>query len=247
MSDHSSISKAVDLLFFLNGQTAACGVSQIAGGLGMPKTSAHRLLRALCHRSLVEQDEFGRYQLGLGLVALGLGAARQEPLVRAARPVMRDVAARLGETLFLVGEQAGDLVVLDKVEGNGFLRISPQVGARVPPHATAAGRLYLAFARDRVHFNEAELAPFTKKTPSTPARLRRGIEAVRASGVATSNDDWIEGLSAIAAPVWLSGRLFGAIVVACVTPRMRELSTDALTRAVVEASKKITQRLEQPQ
>lgn len=241
----SSIHKAVDVLFLLSQQAEPCGVSQIAAQLGLPKPSVHRLLQSLKYRRLVEQAPDGRYHVGLGLTALSLGATKHEPLVRAARAVMQNAAASIGETFFLVGVSAGDLVVLDKVEGNGFLRVSPQVGARVPAHATAAGRIFLAFARDSVHFDEAHLPSFTRRTPNTPARLRQRIEQVRDSGVAVSHEEWREGLSAIAAPVWLSGRLLAALVVACVAPRMRELSLEALTRSVQQASQRISQQLEQ--
>ena len=64
----------------------------------------------------------------------------------AARPVLESEAAAIGETVFLVAARANKLVVLDKVEGTGFLRAAPQVGSEVPIHATAVGKLFLAFA-----------------------------------------------------------------------------------------------------
>lgn len=241
---HNSITKALDVLFALGRKGEALGVSQLATELSIPKASVHRLLQALRHRHVVEKDGEGRYQVGPGLLALGLTLGSQQPLVRLAHPIMQSAAAATGETFFLVGERAGDLIVLDKVEGNGLLRVSPQVGARVPAHATAAGRIYLAFAKDRVHLDEAQLEAFTQKTPASPGRLRTRIEAARKQGVAYNDEEWMVGLSAIAAPVWLGGRLLAAVVVACVAPRMRELGVSALTESVVHASRKINQQLE---
>jgi IclR family acetate operon transcriptional repressor len=244
MAPSTSIHKAIELLFFLNAQPGPCGVSAIASGLGLPKASAHRLLKALAHRHLVRQDERGHYGLGVGLVALGFGASRSEPLVRAARPVLASVAASVGETFFLVAERASELVVLDKAEGAGFLRISPQVGAHVPVHATAVGRLYLAYAPERVFIDEAHLAAFTEHTPKTPSNLRHAVALTKKLGVATSEEEWIVGLSTAAAPIFLAGRLIGAVVVACVTPRYRELGRDSLVRAVRRASERISKELE---
>ena len=112
-------------------------MTAIGRALGLPKSSAHRLLTALSRRGLVEQDGRGRYRPGIGLVALGLGALEREPVVVAARPVLEQEAGALGETFFLVAARAGRLVVLDKAEGNGFLRAAPRVGSSVPVHATA--------------------------------------------------------------------------------------------------------------
>lgn len=243
MNQLSSIQKATEVLFFLNAQPGPCGVSKIAVSLGIPKTSAHRLLNALCFRSLVKRDEQGRYGLGVGLLALGLGAGRSEPLVRVASPILRGAAASVGETFFLVAERAGELVVLDKAEGAGFLRVSPQVGAYVPAHATAVGRLYLAFAKDRVHIDEAKLTPFTQRTPVTPQALRQSVELVRRRGVSYSDEEWVQGLSAVAAPIFFADSLLGSIVVACVAPRLRELGWENLARAAMRASERVAEEL----
>ena len=96
METGSTIHKATELLFFLNGQSVPCGVTTIARALCAPKTNVHRLLQSLRHRNLVEQDEQGRYQLGIGLVALGLGASGREPLLHAARPIMHSAVRELG-------------------------------------------------------------------------------------------------------------------------------------------------------
>ena len=59
-------------------------------------------------------------------------------------------AEELGETFFVVAPRAGEIAVLDKVEGTGVLRAAPRVGSTVPVHATAGGKLCLSFAPDEV-------------------------------------------------------------------------------------------------
>ena len=81
MEAQTTIEKAVDVLFHLHGEPAARGVTDIGRALGMPKSSAHRVLAALGRRGLVEKDERGRYRPGIGLIALGLGALDREPVV----------------------------------------------------------------------------------------------------------------------------------------------------------------------
>src|SRR5258706_7680946 len=145
MQPLTSIEKAVDVLFHLHGSAVPVGVTQLGRAVGLPKSSVHRLLASLLSRGLVQQDERGCYEPGIGLVALGLGAQDRDPLVCAARPVLEAEAAATGETVFLVAARSGRLVVLDKAEGTGFLRASPQIGSTVPVHATAVGKLFLAF------------------------------------------------------------------------------------------------------
>jgi len=141
----TTVEKAVDVLFHLHSESGARGVTEISRALGVPKSSTHRLLSALSRRALLEKDDRGRYRPGVGLVALGLGALDREPVVAAARAVLEAEAHALEETVFLVTARAGRIIVLDKAEGSGFLRAAPRVGAAVPVHATAVGKLYLAF------------------------------------------------------------------------------------------------------
>lgn len=132
---------ALDALFVLSERPHALRLADLARELGMPRSSAHRILAPLVRRGLAEQDSDGRYRAGFALIALGLNVASREPLATAAQPVLESAAAELGETFFLVVARAGKLVVLEKAEGNGFLRAAPRLGAGVPVHVTAVGKL----------------------------------------------------------------------------------------------------------
>ena len=97
-----TIEKALDVLFHLHEAGRPMGVTAIARALSMPKSSVHRLLTTLTRRGLVEQDERGQYEIGVALIALGLGALAREPVAVAAHPVLEQAAAEVGETFFLV-------------------------------------------------------------------------------------------------------------------------------------------------
>jgi DNA-binding IclR family transcriptional regulator len=237
-----TIDKALELLFHLHAHGAARGLSEVARALGLPKSTAHRLLAALSRRGLVERDAHGRYRPGIALVALGLGALEREPLVAAARPVLERAAEQLGETIFLSCARAGRLYVLDKQEGTGFLRAAPRVGSEIPPHATAIGKVFLAFAPDEVAL-PARLSRYTSATITDAAALAREVARVRERGMAELHDEWIPGLSGVAAPIRLGGRLLGAI--ACAAPSSHFDAARARTyrAGVVEAAHEIERRL----
>jgi len=238
----TSVEKAVDVLFHLSGADGPVGVTQLGRSLGMPKASAHRLLSVLARRGLVERDERGRYAPGLGLVALGLGAADRDPLVSAARGVLQAEAAVLGETVFLVAARAGRLLVADKAEGDGFLRASPRIGAEVPVHATAVGKLFLAFG-DGVSA-PSRLERFTARTPTRSEDLARAVARARRDGTATSREEWIAGLSVVAAPIRVRGRLLGTLALGASTPRLDAADPGVVTERIRRAAGEIAARLE---
>jgi DNA-binding IclR family transcriptional regulator len=244
MDSQGTVEKAVDVLFHLHAEPSPRGVTDIGRALGLPKSSTHRLLSALGRRGLVERDERGRYRPGFGLVALGVGVLESEPVVAAARPVLEQAAQSLGETCFLVGARAERLVVLDKVEGTGFLRVAPTIGASVPVHATAVGKLFLAFDSGAVSAPSEPHELFTEHTLATPALLTAEVARVRECGFAESREEWTHGLSVLAAPVISADRLVAAVAVAAPSQRYSELGSETIAAATRAAAGRVSARLE---
>ena len=236
----SSVEKALDLLLCLASEGAA-GVTALGHAVGLPKSTAHRLLAALGRRGLVERDGEGRYRPGMRLVALGLGVLDREPVVAAARSVLEAEAAAAGETLFLAGARAGRLVVLDKVEGTGFLRAAPRVGEAVPVHVTATGKLYLAFAPGEV---DASSDPFAPRSPGARRALKRELAGVRRRGWAGNREEWVPGLAVVAAPVRTARRMHGVVALAAPAVRLQRAQAQRCAARVLEAAARIAARLE---
>ena len=239
----ATVDKAIDVLFHLHERAEPQGVSELGRALEIPKSSAHRLLVSLRRRGLVERDERGRYRPGIGLLALGLGVLEREPLVAAARTVLESAAEELGETFFVVAARGGKLTVLDKVEGTGFVRAAPRVGSSIPVQVTAVGKLYLALAPDAL--SESERKRDREAVRAVPAaQLERELAAVRKRGYAENLGEWIEGMFVVAAPVFVHGRLFGAVATALPMTRAERVDRKAIGQRVVGAAARVGARLE---
>ncbi len=236
----ATVDRALLILLELGRAEGALGVSELARRVSLPKASTHRLLSTLAGRGFVERAE-GRYRLGFALAGLGAAVVQADGLISAARPVLEASAAELGETFFLVAERGGALVVLDKVEGDGFLRAAPQVGAAVPSHATAVGKLYRAFAPERLV--AAPETRFTERTQSGEA-LAREVERARELGWAANRGEWIEGLSVVAAPVFGGGGgLVGALIAAASAPALERLGERHVVETLCAGAKRVSERL----
>ncbi len=242
----STVDHAVDLLFALSASAEPEGVTALSRRLGLPKANVHRLLATLLQRGLVEQDERRRYLPGSALVALGLQRLDRDPVTAAARGELEAAAAELGETVFLAGLRGGQLVVLDKAEGSGFLRAAPRIGETVPLHATAVGKLALAFAPDEVALGGAELRSFTATTATSHAALDAEVRRAALRGWAENREEWIAGLSVVAVPVLRAGRLVGALALAAATGRIESIGRLRTATRLQAAAKRIEARLVTP-
>lgn len=245
MESLSTVEKALDVLSYLHTEPGGRGVSEIGRALALPKSTTHRLLSSLSRRGFVERDGRGVYRPGMALVSLGLGVLEREPVVAAARPVLEELARDLGETPFLAATRAGRLHVLDKEEGAGFLRASPRVGAEIPVHATAVGKLVLAFAPESIELPPAaELERFTARTCASRAGLLSEVERARTRGWASNTEEWIPDLAGVAAPILAGGRFVAALAIAGPTSHIETTPRSRFVLAVRKAAERIAARLE---
>jgi len=136
------------------------------------------------------------------------------------------------------------LIVLDKAEGTGFLRAAPTIGASVPVHATAVGKLFLALDPDVLPEPQEPFEAFSEHTIETSEQLAAAVADVRERGYAESREEWTPGLSVLAAPVLHSNRLIAAVAIAVPSQRYRELGSEAIAERTCAAAKRVAARLE---
>ena len=243
MERTGSVEKALDVLLHLQAEGPAA-LGEIGDALGLPRSTAHRLLASLGSRGLVERDGHGRYRPGLALGLLALAALEDDPLVSAARVAIAVAVRDLEETVLLCGPRARRLTVLAAEQAGGFLRAAPRVGAELPAHATAPGKLYLALAPDALDLPARGLRRYTLVTLGDGLDLQRELETVRQRGWAASSDEWLPGLADIAAPVRVRGQLAGVLSVAGPTSRFQSARQESFLEHLLEAAERVARVLE---
>ncbi|MDQ3663716.1 MAG: IclR family transcriptional regulator, partial [Actinomycetota bacterium] len=154
-----SVDRAVSVLEIL-AHAGDAGVTEIAGELGVHKSTAFRLVAALERRGLVEQDgDRGKYRLGVGILRLAGATTARLDLVQESRALLRALAAQTGETVNLTVQSEGAALYVDQVAGSSALQSHNWVGQRIPLHATANGKVLLSGMTD------AEAAKLVGRSP----------------------------------------------------------------------------------
>ena len=213
MSTVQSIQRAFAVLSAL--ADGPIGVTEVGRRVGLPKSTAARLLTALWHEGAVEQEPGGtRYRLGPRIADLATRHVPTRDLATVARPHLVELATAVGE---VAGVSVPDGRVVHYVEQVGTaheVQVRDWTGSHVPMHAVPSGQVILAnlpgAALDR--FLGSSLEAFTPSTLTDPAKLRDRLRQVERDGFAWVRDEFSEGLASVTAPiVGPDGAVVGAI------------------------------------
>ncbi|MFI2509942.1 IclR family transcriptional regulator [Streptomyces sp. NPDC018972] len=219
-----SVDRAVSVLEIL-ARHGEAGVTEIAGELGVHKSTAFRLLGVLENRGLVTQTkDRGKYHLGAGVLRLAGAAAVRLDISQEGIPVCRELADELGETVNIAVLDDDAAVNIMQARGTASVTAQNWLGRRTPLHATAGGKVFLAHLPPAVR--EGHLARplrrFTERTITTAAELRGELETVVEHGYAATLEELELGLAAVAAPVRShDGTVIAAISVSGPVYRLR--------------------------
>jgi DNA-binding IclR family transcriptional regulator len=198
-----SIERAAAILRLLSGRTRRLGVVDLAGELGLPKGTVHGLLRTLQHVGFVEQDaETGKYQLGAALLHMGSSYLDGNELRTRALNWSDSLAARTHESVRIGTLHEGQVLIVHHVFRPDDSMQTLDVGALLPAHASALGKILLAdhpYVAGELARNGLEA--FTPSTITEPDALERELERVRKRGWAADIGELVNGEVSCAAPI----------------------------------------------
>lgn len=202
-----SVDRAIAVLELLaNGGEA--GITEIAGQLGVHKSTASRLVSVLEGRGLVEQlGRRGKYVIGLGVVRLAGAAIARLDIASVGQSICQDLADRIGETINIAVLDGTSVVNITQALGTAAIAAQNWVGQRTPPHATSSGKVLLAHLEPvrRNQFLAFPLDAFTPRTITDPAALAAELDRVPVDGYAATFEELEIGLHAVAVPVLGAG------------------------------------------
>lgn len=180
------------------------GISEIAREVGLNISTAHRLVRALCHGGFMEQEPASeRYRLGFAVAILGQRALEQSGY-HLAQPVLARLASTTGESASLGVRRGDEVIVIERAASAQPLRFDHATGAEIQLHASAMGKVLLAFSPGTPRDVVATLPPMTRYTSHTTtsrASLATALSSIRDQGFAINREERYEGVCGIAAPV----------------------------------------------
>ncbi|GIH65113.1 IclR family transcriptional regulator [Microbispora siamensis] len=203
------------------------GLDELTRAIGSPKPTVHRALGALRRAGLADQDARGHYMLGDEFLRMAFAHHEARPEHVRIRPLLETLAARFGETAHYAVLDGREVVYRAKVDPpTGAVRLTSTIGGRNPAHATAVGKLLLAYRLDTPEavaewVGDEPLVRRTPHTRCTAEELHEELRAIRAQGYSVDDQENEVGINCVAVPVYATSPVLpsGALSVSGLTYR----------------------------
>jgi DNA-binding IclR family transcriptional regulator len=191
-------------------------LSEIQEAAGLASATTHRIVSELVEWGALERVSWGRYRIGMRLWQLGSLAPQARDLRDVALPFLQDLLDVTHEVVHLVVLDEGKALFIERLMGRPEVHTQSRVGRRLPLHATGPGKVLLAFSPPEVtgRVIAGGLPRMARNTITDPARLRRALDEICATGYCLSRDEMTDGASSVAVPVrGATGTVIAAISV----------------------------------
>ncbi len=242
----SRSARVLELLELVAGMDRPASVQEITELSGLPKATAYRICATLEADGYLRKELGGRGLVaGPRLLALAQSLIGGASLAAARHAILAAAARRIGETCNLSIPKDGEMVYLDRVESEWPLRLQLPVGTRVPLHCTASGKLFLsslAPAPRAAVLRSLDLEARAPNTVTDRADLSAALDLIRKTQVGTDDQEFLEGMVAVAVPVTdAAGRFFAALAVHAPVMRMSLEQTMAHVPVLREAAAQLAE------
>lgn len=228
---------------------AELGITELSNRLKLHKNKVFRLLATLESRNYVEQHEtMGNYRLGVKNLHLGQSFIRQMGLLQQSRPVQEELVRKCNETSYVSILKNYQTIYIDVVESEQPVRVVQQLGARLPLHCTAAGKVLASNMNEenlRKYLLTVRLMKYTENTIDNPYMFLEHIRDIAKTGYAIDDEELDKGVKSIGAPIRdYSKQIIGALSISVPTMRITCSRTEQeLVPLVMEAANEISVKL----
>lgn len=202
----NTLDKSLSILETIFSKNEGLGTRTLAARMDLNVATVHNIARTFCERGYLRQDPKTKlFHPGVRVLLLGRHPSYLKSLTSSASPIVDQVAEDLEESVLLGSIDHGRIINLKYIPSTQALRVHEPEDVSDHSYCTAFGKVLLSSLsqEDFEHYlQETELVTFTPETLDTPERLTAELEKVREQGYAQTCDEYCEGISAVAVPIF---------------------------------------------
>ena len=238
-----SVDKCFAVLELISQSDKRLGITEISRKLGYHRSTVFNLLYTLEELGVLEHDGDSKFSFGSKLYMLGKAAGNGSMLIRAVRPSLEEISFKTGLSVFL-GIRAGlRAVIVDKVDSPFDIKVSSEIGMRIPLLAGAGGKVLMSQLPDAEIdkiLSQEKLRKFTAFSCTNKNKYKDMLKRAREEGFAFDDEEYIEGIRALAVALFL-GRddLQAAIWVVGLKSQIKDEMVEPYKAIIQNAAKKV--------
>jgi IclR family KDG regulon transcriptional repressor len=199
-----AIDKSFSILELIAHARRPLGFAEIVRELGLNKSTVFNILYTLNDLGVLDKDSTGLFHLGSRLFVLGNAAAKGSELIQTVHPYLVKINSEYRVSAFLGILSGSEGIINDKADMAQKVKISSEIGMKIPLFAGVAGKALLSQLSDHELDEILKDYRFKKYTPKTNTErraIKKEIIKVRETDVAYDMEEYIEGLVAAAVPI----------------------------------------------
>lgn len=242
-----SVDKALSIIDSLSDfdELSLGDISQI---MKLDKATSHRLIGTLKNAGYIDQNPLNKkYSLSYKLFEIGNKIIDKKGLRKIAEPFIEDCSRQVGETVNLGIRNKGNIIYIDKIESHETIKVGLHIGKKIPLYCTGLGKVILAFYSKEEFdgiITSSDFIMFTKHTVKDKDQLESQLKRIREDGYFIDNEEYIDGLVCIAAPIFDHQR-HPIAAISISVPKYRydtKENKEEYTELITETAKKISEK-----
>jgi IclR family acetate operon transcriptional repressor len=222
------------------------GVSEISRGTGINKNMVFRILNTLENEGWVYCNA-QKYSLTLLLFGLASKPISRLSLNTAATPILYDLLNKTGESTYLGILNDDKVLYLQHLDGVKRVRVAGSIGGQYDLYCSAPGKVLLAHADNDIieEYTSRNFEKTTKNTITEKADMLKELENIRINGYATDKEEFGNGVTCVAAPIYdYTGKVIAAVGCSAFTSGGQcEEIIKTLLPDILKSAKEISTRL----
>ena len=243
-----ALEKAIAILDLIASSEKHYTITEIHKTLDISKATVFTILNVLEAHDIVKKNDKGEYEIGVKLYQLGMSYISKVDIVKIARPYLEALMEETGYTVHLGVLDSGELLYVDKVEPDAFIKFSTFPGMRSEIHITSLGKAISAFLDeaelDKI-ISEKGLSKHTPHTMTDAQEFKQSLVEIRKNGYAIEDEEGEIGVRCIGAPIFSNDgrRVVAAVSVASHTSSLHPDSFAEVAKKVKNTAKAISKEL----
>jgi len=243
-----AIDKCFAILELLAQSNEPMGISDISVKLDLNKSTVFNIGHTLVDLNLLEIQRDGKFVFGTQFYILANMAGKRSALIQTAHPYLEMINEKTKLSAFMGLRSDRQSILIDKVDSAYGIKVSSEIGLRMPNLAGAGIKAMLSLLSDEEIdeiLSRTELRKYTPFSIIDRAVYKEEVLEVRKHGIAYDREEYIEGMVAFAIPIKTNGRgIQAAIWAAGLAHQVPDSSIPEVTELLKGISEEIGRRLQ---